>query len=100
MADFDELIALLREPGDTELPDTIYDDLSNAHTSALDGGVAKVAQVESALADATAEIARLKALNFDLLMAASASTEPDDVVDDSDDVSDSVPSIDNLFDRS
>lgn len=98
--DFDELLALLREPGDSELPGTIYDDLSNAHTSALDGGAAKVAEIESALADSNAEIARLKALNFDLLMAASASDEPDGEPDDAPDDSDSAPSIDTLFDRS
>lgn len=96
--DFNELIALMREPGDREIPGTIYDDLTLAHTTALDGAGEKVALAEAANAELLAEVSRLKALNFDLLMAASGDTPPADETDTTTET-DSVPSLDSLFER-
>ena len=96
--DFNELLALLREPGEDGVPDTIYDDLSSSYALAVDGGAASVAQAEAVNAELTAEINRLKALNFDLLMAASGDTSTDETEDAATEpIGD--PSIDDLFDR-
>ena len=107
---FDELVALLREPGEDGLPETIYDDLSASYTGAVEGGAAALtaqdevnqaaltAQAEvssAAAAELVAEIARLKALNFDLLMAAGTETEKNETEPESTD----EPSIDSLFDK-
>jgi hypothetical protein len=96
--EFDELIALLRNPGDDGPPESIYDDLSSSYALAVDGGAASVAAVQSQLDDAVSEIARLKAMNFDLLTAVA--------VDDSADGGEPDPteppgdvSIDSLFDK-
>ena len=96
---FDELVALLREPGEDGLPETIYDDLSASYIGVVEGGAAALTAQEdvnaAATAELVAEIARLKALNFDLLMVAGENekteTPETETVDD--------PSIDSLFDR-
>lgn len=95
--DFNELLAQLREPGEDGVPDTIYDDLSSSYSLAVEGGAASVAAVQSALDEAISEIARLKAMNFDLLTAVAS----DEVTDDSDTDPTEPPgdvSIDSLFD--
>ena len=97
---FDELLALLREPGEDGLPETIYDDLSASYTTVVDGGAAALTAQqdvnEAATAELVAEIARLKALNFDLLMAAGTETE---TKTETETESDGEPSIDSLFDK-
>lgn len=95
---FEELVALLRNPGDDGLPETIYDDLSTSYNTAVEGGTAALTEMgatnDAATAELVAEIARLKALNFDLLMAAG--TEP---TEEPKPESDDEPSIDSLFDK-
>jgi hypothetical protein len=99
---FEEILALLRDPGEDGLPDGIYDDLSSSYTGAVEGGAAALSEQgaanESAVAELTAEIARLKALNFDLLMAASG----DEVAPPEDETPpepEGEAAIDSLFDK-
>lgn len=98
---FDEILALMREPGEDGVPGTIYDDLTASYNSAVDGGAAALSEQGAAHAMATAElvaeIARLKALNFDLLMAAGSETSS--TVEETKPESDDEPSIDSLFDK-
>ena len=93
-------MALLRDPGEQGLPETIYDDLSSSYNVAVEGGVAALntsdAAHSAAAAELVGEIARLKALNFDLLMAAGTETSEPKV--ESTNESDE-PSIDSLFDK-
>ena len=97
---FDEILALLREPGEDGVSPTIYDDLSASYNSAVEGGAAALTEQSSANdvanAELVAEIARLKALNFDLLMAAGQETP---AVEETKPESDDEPSIDSLFDK-
>ena len=106
---FQELLALLQNPGeDGTLPDTIYDDLtavySDVHNRA-EGADAKVAEYDGRISEYDAkiqeyesEISRLKAMNYDLLMASgveSGGNENDGDGDESDD--DNHKGIDSLF---
>lgn len=96
--DFEALIAKLRNPGEDPVPETIYDDLSQAYSSVLSGAAEKEAAHENALKEREAEISRLKAQNFDLLMSAPAqqvSTETQDQASDDDEPS----GIDSLFEN-
>lgn len=93
---FEELIARLRDSGDSEIPPTIYDDLTAEYTTAVSGAAARIAEKDSMIMDHEAEIARLKAKNFDLLMAAAAESKPEKV--------DEIPeetqvTIESLFNR-
>lgn len=97
---FDELMALLREPGEDGVPSTIYDDLTSSYTLAVEGGVnalsEQAAMNDAAVAELVGEVARLKALNFDLLVAAGEK-EPEKAPE-SEPESDPEKSIDALFD--
>ena len=97
---FEEILALMREPGEDGVPDTIYDDLTASYNTVVEGGVAALTAQgdahESANAELVAEIARLKALNFDLLMAAGTAETPE--TPDTPETNDE-PSIDSLFDK-
>jgi hypothetical protein len=99
--DFNELLAQLREPGEDGLPETIYDDLASSYSLAVDGGAARVSEVEALVAERDAEIARLKALNFDLLMAAGSDTVTEDTNDNDDTPTEPIgeAGIDALFDK-
>lgn len=94
---FSELLQSLQNPGEGGVPDTIYDDLTNEYNAVVEGGAAKAAEHESVVSQMADEIARLKALNFDLLVASGVNDEPETVPDDSDDEPES-PTIDSLFD--
>lgn len=98
---FDEILALLREPGEAGVPGTIYDDLTASYNSAVDVGVAAISEQgaahDAATAELVAEIARLKALNFDLLMAAGSETSS--TVEETKPESEDETSIDSLFDK-
>lgn len=98
--DFAELLAQLQNPGEDGLSPTIYDDLSAAYTNDTSTRDAKIEVQGSDLAAAQAEILALKAMNYDLLMAAGidnsgdtgeneeseseSESDPDDVGDDDD----------------
>ncbi len=77
MADFSELLAMLVNPGEDGTPETIYDDLSASYTDATSTRDAKIGETSSALEAALAELNRVKAMNYDLLMA-SGVAESDD----------------------
>lgn len=98
---FDEILALMREPGEDGLSPTIYDDLTSSYNSVVESGATALSEQGAAHATATAElvaeIARLKALNFDLLMAAGSETSS--TVEETKPESDDEPSIDSLFDK-
>ena len=96
--DFNELVALLRNPGEDGLPETIYDDLSSSYAMAVDGGAALAAEKDAANAELVAEVARLKALNFDLLMAAGADSTHEPTTDDPTEPI-GEPTIDDLFEK-
>lgn len=96
--DFNELVALLREPGEDGLPESIYDDLTSSYNLAVEGGASRLAESEAAAAELVAEVARLKALNFDLLMAAGGETSTEDDNDNDNDSND-TPSIESLFEK-
>ncbi len=91
MADFSELLTQLTNPGEDGIPPTIYDDLSASYTDATSTRDAKITETSGALEAALAEINRVKAMNYDLLMAAgvadgenSGNNEPDNDVDNDD----------------
>jgi hypothetical protein len=67
MADFEELLNALRNPGEEGPGETIYDDLNAAYNDRVSAGDAKVAELSTANETSAAEIARLKAHNYDLL---------------------------------
>lgn len=67
MAEFEELLNALRNPGEDGPGETIYDDLNAAYNDRVSAGDAKVAELAAAKETSAAEIARLKAHNYDLL---------------------------------
>jgi hypothetical protein len=96
--DFAELLALLQNPGDDGLPDTIYDDLASSYQLAVDGGAASLATAQAESDALRAELAELKALLFDKFLAAEkAEDEPDNNTDPGDADTDAVTTIDDLF---
>lgn len=96
--DFNELVALLRNPGDDGLPETIYDDLTSSYNLAVEGGAASLAASEAEVASLREEVSRLKALNFDLLMAAGGEKSEDETTDETTEPIGET-SIDDLFDK-
>lgn len=83
MATFEELMEQFRNPGDTGLPDNFADELASTVTEELsirDAAVqereAKLAEKDNALTASQQEINRLKAVNYDLLMAAPKAGNP------------------------
>ena len=96
MAKFHDLLGSLREPGDDGVSPTIYDDLTTEYDAMESGGAAKVAELSDAIAARDAEIAALKAQNYDLLMAVAAD-DPDDDSPTDDEPDESGSAIDDLF---
>ena len=95
--EFNEIVAQLREPGEDGLPETIYDDLTLSYTTALDGAAERLAQTEGTVAELVAEVARLKGVNYDLLMSAGdgkATSETETTPSD-----DPTDPISELFDK-
>lgn len=76
---FDELMEALR--GD-EPPESIYDDLTAAYHNAVDGASAKLAESDEVVKALNSEIEKLKAQNFDLLMAAPKPDAPAEAADE------------------
>ena len=103
--EFDAMIDSLKAG---EAPETIYDDLSLAYSTMLESSSAKVSELEASAAAAAeahaadiqardAEISRLKAVNYDLLMA-TPSADPEDGGSEPDsEEDDGQMSIDDLF---
>lgn len=97
--DIDALIATLRNPGEDGLPDGIYDDLSASATALREGSASLVAEKEAVIAELTAELQRLKAHNYELLMAvASETTDAETDAEPSDsEVDPADPKIEDIF---
>ena len=64
--DFAELLAMLTNPGEDGVPDSIYDDLSNSYTDATSTRDAKITTSESRVAELELELLAAKAANWDL----------------------------------
>lgn len=101
---FDEMMEKFRNPGDDGLPETFADELVNAHTEELSVRDAAVAARENAAKElqakldaATAEQLRLKAVNYDLLMAAPKTGEPENQDHGNDNDGDRPRGIGSLF---
>ena len=100
MANFDELLALLRDPGEDGTPETIYDDLyeSYANTAGIaDGANVRVTELEGALAAADEQISALKSHNYDLLMAVETNSDTGTIDEAESEVAEDNESIDDLF---
>ena len=96
MAKFHDLLGTLRDPGEEGVSPTIYDDLTGEYDALESGGAAKVAELSDAIAARDAEIAALKAQNYDLLMSVAADEPVDDSPTD-DEPDESGSAIDDLF---
>lgn len=96
MPTFEELIALLREPGEDGLPETIYDDLGTAFADATGTRDAAIAERDSVLQERESEISRLKAMNYDLLMASSNESKGSEETTNTDG-GDDVGTVDDFF---
>jgi hypothetical protein len=65
---FEELIAMMRNPGEEGIPETIYDDLSASYTELSSTSSAALEQANGTVAQLQAELTAAKAHNYDLLM--------------------------------
>lgn len=106
--DFAELLALLQNPGEEGVPDTIYDDITASYdgtVSALrdagDGAAAQVVELEEKCLALEAEISRLNSMLFDQTMNSEGENPDDtedDTVDNTEDEDDTEPfGVDALF---
>ena len=92
---FQELIDSLKSPGEDGPSPSIYDDLTNEYNTAVEGGRAKLDEMSVALEKSNGEVARLKALNFDLLTATPV--PPPDETPEEEPTPDTRSGIDALF---
>ena len=101
--EFAELIEALRNPGEDGIPATIYDDLSASYTDATSTRDAKIQVTETDLAAAQAEILQLKAMNYDLLIAAgvdnSENSGENESENSSDESEDEIGDDDDFFEK-
>lgn len=99
--DIDEIIEMLKNPPETGLDETIYDNLNDTYRNDLSIRDAKVQELETQIAERDAVIASLKSQNYDLVMKVDAGKSSDSDADPDPDVeSDSEPDdgdIDSLF---
>ncbi len=98
MTDFHELVNRLRNPGDEELPDTIFDDLTTTYDTAFEGWNGVVSEKDADIQRLTGEVSRLKSANYDLLTKVSTGTDPIDG-NGPDDADDPPVTINTLFKR-
>jgi len=74
MADFQELLALIRDhTGDEPIPTTAYDALVNEYQGVVDqrdGATVQLQENATGIAQSQAEVSRLKSANYDLVIAA------------------------------
>lgn len=80
---FEELMEQFRNPGETGIPETFETDLTetfNHELSVRDAAISerdqKILDVEKARAEADAEVTRVKAVNYDLMVSAPKAGEP------------------------
>jgi len=100
VAKFTEILDGLGSVEDGAYPETMLDDLISAYDEDMSIPTAKIAELESANADANTVIAELKARNYDLLIAAAANNGEAVAPEDSSAGEDEAPAeitIDDLF---
>jgi hypothetical protein len=76
MADFEELLTALQNPGEDGPGETIYDDLRASYNDRVSAGDAKVAELTASGEASTAEISKLKSHNYDLLQQVQRGNPP------------------------
>src|SRR5699024_9064741 len=98
--DIEDLIGLLQNPGDEGLPDTTYDDLRTAHSSAVandrESSGANIAELEAAIGERYARIDKLMRDYWDLFEQ-SSKVRGDEQLDSEPDVDDQALTIDDLI---
>lgn len=101
--DFAEMLELLRNPPESGVPENIFDELASnvlgreqRDRDALEGAQARIAELESSQATLAADLQRVKATNFDLLMSSGAKGGDDSANDESGD-NDKPLTTDDLF---
>lgn len=72
MGSFHELILQGREPGENGLPEDYFDSLQAEYDTLSEGSASKVSELMAQQKERDAEIKRLKAANYDLLMTSSS----------------------------
>jgi hypothetical protein len=90
-----DFVELLRNPPDGGTSETIYDDLLASYNEDVTSGASAVEAAAAAIAERDAEISRLKAINYDLLIAARGDEESEAEAETVDD--DGPRGIDALF---
>lgn len=101
MATFDEIVAQLRNPGDTGIAPELFDTLAQTYQddiSIRDAAVterdATILERDAALIESASEIKRIKAANYDLMITKTSggNQSDDDTIQD-----DKPKGIDSLF---
>jgi len=98
--DFEQLLAMLRNPGEDGIPDTIYDDLSASYTEGTSTANAAATTANNRVAELELALLQAKADNWDLtqMLPVAESQEPgNNDSNDSDDNSDNVGDDDDFF---
>lgn len=106
--DFDALVGLLQDPGDSVVPPTIYDDIRSQYNglsenfSSAQAKINELTESNSVLSD---QLSKMKAANYDLLTQVQGKPAESEGDSDSDDSGDSDAddgddgSIDAFFDK-
>lgn len=89
--DFETLLAMLRNPGEDGVPETIYDDLSASYTEMSSTSGAAIETANATVAQLQAELTAAKAHNYELLMAGGVANSEDSGNDESESESESDP---------
>lgn len=95
---FKELLATLTAMAVEERPEDMLDSLGGAYDNDMGVGDAKVGSLAAELEAATAEIARLKSHNYDL-MNAGKSIDGDDDVDAENDEPEEEQTVEDAFEE-
>lgn len=90
------MVALAKSGGE-DVPETIYDDLSQAYTTAIEGSSAALAKRDADIVARDAEIQKLKAMNFESMLKASQKESVDDEDDAEEEKTDPELGINSLF---
>lgn len=102
--DFESLIAMMRNPGEDGIPESIYDDLSASYTAMSSTSGAKIEELNAMVAQLSGELTATKAANWDLLQSApvaDSGNSGDDETNDSNDSEDSddIGTDDDFFEK-
>lgn len=67
MAEFEELLGKLREPGDDGPPETIYDDLAAAYNNVREGADARINELSATVQEKDKKLSQVMSHNYELL---------------------------------